>query len=862
MKNYSTNLCFSQVLKLAVIMLISLNFNTVFAQDSILEKEISITFNNQNLESALSKIEKVTGYSFSYEPDAVKKNININKSYTNATLREVLNKTLVKYQIYYKVLGTSILIQRSAEKGQVSGKITTNDGKPASFVSLLLEDTKFGISADENGYYSFSAPEGEYTLLTSSIGFEKRKKNISIVANKNTQVHFVLNETSKALQEVIVNGNRKRVYADKQADYVARMPLKNIENPQVYNVVTNELLNEQIVVDVNDAFRNTVGAVPVTFSSGGIGITFRGFGTGINARNGMETVSGRSSVDLANVERIEVLKGPSGTLFGSSASSYGGVVNLVTKKPQETKKTEVSYTTGSFGLNRLTADINTPLTEDNKVLFRLNAAVTKQKSFLNYGFNDSYLIAPSLVYKATDKLTFTVDAELYKANNTRPEFRRYDANSGITNPNDVQFDYETALFNEDLDAETTASKAFVQAEYQLSENWKSTTLFSFVGEDVDRSYQYYTTWKSPTEVSRRVGLYGPIYNNYTNIQENINGKFNTGNLKHNILIGANYRTTTAQFSYGFTGFFDTIDVTTDFDVIRKSDVDPVLSENTYLVSNQQTFSAYVSDVIDFTEKFSAMFSLRLDNYNREIIGDREGYKQTSLSPKLGLIYQVVENQLSVFGNYMNGFNNNSPVTQPDGSQLVLDPEYANQYEGGIKVEAFDKKLSTTLSYYNIAIDNATRYDANNFATQDGKQVSKGIDFEFIANPVAGLNVVFGYAYNDNRIVRAQDASIEGNKASGSPENVINYWVSYKFQKKLHGLGVGVGGNFVDQLYRSSDNVFYVPEYTLLNSTIFYEQSTWRFGIKFNNITNQKYWDSSAVAAQNPRNFTANLTLKF
>src|SRR5690606_12973631 len=109
-----------------------------------------------------------------------------------------------------------------------------------------------------------------------------------------------------------------------------------LENPQVYNVIHKELLQEQIAVDIRSAVQNATGAISKIYPSGGLEISFRGFSTGVNARNGMETLSGRSSISIDNAERIEVLKGPSGTLFGSSVSSFGGVVNLVTKKPFET----------------------------------------------------------------------------------------------------------------------------------------------------------------------------------------------------------------------------------------------------------------------------------------------------------------------------------------------------------------------------------------------------------------------------------------------------------------------------------------------------------------------------------------------
>ena len=868
MKYYRINTCYTYVLKLSIILLIGLTTQNTNAQNSLLDKEVTLTFHNETLASVLTKIEERMGCTFSYSPTSFKTDRLIKKSYTKEPLREVLNELFVKHQIYYRIRGNTIHIQNHAEKGQVSGKITTVEGNVAPFVSVLLKGTRLGTTTDENGVFSFSAPEGEYTILTSSIGLKQQKKPITILANNNTKINFILSETSETLQEVVIEGNRIKTnkFADKKTDYVARMPLKNIENPQVFSVINNELITEQIGFNIVDVARNTTGTVPVVYPSGGLAVAFRGFSTGINARNGMETVTGRSSVDIANVERIEVLKGPSGTLFGASVSSFGGVVNLVTKKPTEKKKTEISYTGGSFGLNRLTADVNMPLTKDNKVLFRLNAAINKQKSFLDYGFNNTFLIAPSLIFKANEKLSFTLDAELFNANSTRIRYDRYDANSGITNPNDIQLDYKTSLFHDDANAKTSTYKIFTQAEYQLSERWKSTTLFSFVGEDVDYSYQYYATWLSPTEATRTMGVWGPIYNNYLNIQENINGEFNIGNLKHRVLAGVNYRHQKVNANAKNTGgiTIDTINTTTDFRALRKEEVDPFLIPGYWSGWNQgetYTFSAYLSDVINITDKLSTMLSLRLDHFNRKAIGGAENYNQTALSPKVGLVYQVVKDQVSVFGNYMNGFQNTAPVNQPDGSQLIVDPIYANQYEGGIKAEAFDKKLSATLSYYNITIDNATRTNTDGFTIQDGKQVSKGFDFEFIANPINGLSIITGYAYNDNRIVKSTDATIEGNKATGAPENVINFWASYKFQKILQGFGFGLGGNFVDKVYKFSDNVFYSPSYTTLNSTLFYEQPNWRFGIKLNNLTNQKYWDAYGVA-QTPINFAANLALKF
>lgn len=421
------------------------------------------------------------------------------------------------------------------------------------------------------------------------------------------------------------------------------------------------------------------------------------------------------------------------------------------------------------------------------------------------------------------------------------------------------------MFHEDNDAKTSTMKIFTQAEYEISKNWKSTTLFSFVDENVERSYQTYANWSSPTETARKVGLWGPVYSNYTNIQENINGQFATGSIKHKFLTGINYRLFKSNFTWGIPVLpIDVIDVTTNFAPIRRKAADAVLPQNTLPIADQETFSLYACDVINFTERLSTMLSLRLDSFNRKEISGAESYHQNALAPKLGLVYEVVKDQVSIFGNYMNGFQNAAPVQQPNGGGiLVLDPIYAVQYEGGVKAEAFNDKLSATASYYNITIDNATRTDADENTVQDGVQKSKGVDVELIANPIPGFNIVAGYAYNDNRIIKTSNSNkaIEGNKVIGAPENVANFWTSYTFQNKLKGLGAGLGINYVDKSYFNAENTFYMPSYTVYNATLFYDQPNWRVGVKFNNITNEKYWDFYGNS-QAPTNLLVNLTIKF
>lgn len=261
-----------------------------------------------------------------------------------------------------------------------------------------------------------------------------------------------------------------------------------------------------------------------------------------------------------------------------------------------------------------------------------------------------------------------------------------------------------------------------------------------------------------------------------------------------------------------------------------------------------------------------MMSLRVDRFqNNDGISNGKStgseYNQTAFSPKFGLVYQLIKNQVSIFSNYMNGFVNLGPVSQPDGSMLVLKPQQANQWEGGVKADLWRKKISTTLSWYDIRVKNATRTDESQFLVQDATQHSRGFEAEIIGNLFEGFNIIAGYGYNKSIYTKA-DKLTEGKYSISAPKNVANLWLSYKFNNELiKNVGVGVGGNYVSDAYYDSANLFTLPAYKLINATVFYEAAKWRLGLKVNNISNQYYYNFYGYP-QNPRQFIGNVTFKF
>lgn len=891
MKNYLTKTCYSQVLKLAVIMLISLKFNTVFAQNSILDKEISITFKNQNLESALSKIEKVTGYSFSYAPDAIKKNININKSYTNSTLREILNETLVKYQIYYRAIGTTILIQTSAQKGQVSGKVTTSDGKPAPFVSVLLQGTTYGTSADKNGSFNFYAPEGEYIIITSFIGLKKQSQPLTIISDKNTQINFTLKEANEALQEVIVNGQKVNKFSRKESVYVSKMPLADVENPQVYNSISSELLKEQVVTNVNDAIKNATGVTRLWESTGRGGdgaeyYSLRGFAVQPSLLNGLPGLN-NGGLDPSNIERIEVIKGPSGTLYGSSLISYGGLINVVTKQPYETFGGEISYTSGTYGLNRVTADVNTPLGNSNDTFLRINTAFHTENSFQDAGINTSFYFAPSLKFVANEKLTFIVNTEILKRKSVNAPMLFFNRSAPISYDNIDVFEknYKNSFTSNNLSIENPTFNLQAQALYKLSNAWTSQTVISTGKAAADGYYSY--LWDLTD--GNTFGHYISRLNNETrtiDIQQNFIGDFKIGKLRNRVVVGLDYfHTSLRNNGTGWAGIGEvTIDDGISTAVLSQAAVDNILADTD--VSNseaaQETYSAYFSDVLNITPKLSAMASLRVDLFKGNEVytfqgGDDEtNDDQTAFSPKFGLVYQPIKDKLSLFTNYMNGFSNVAPqeVSDADGTNPTIksfDPEKANQFEIGMKANLFENRLSATASYYNINVSNKLMTDPNNInnAIQGGEVESKGFELSFIASPVTGWSIIAGFSHNDSEVLKeAEDAGYLGLRPQeAGPEDLINFWTSYTAQSgKLKGFGIGFGGNYASEyktINRATIGYFELPSYTILNSSLSYSKEKVTVILKLDNIGNKKYFSGwSTVSPQKLRSISANLRYRF
>jgi iron complex outermembrane recepter protein len=689
---------------------------------------------------------------------------------------------------------------------------------------------------------------------------------------------------SRQLESVTVTAYRNTYKIDSSAT-VSKLPLKDIENPQVYNSISKGVLKDQVVTNLNNALKNATGVARLWESTGRGGdgaeyYTMRGFAVQPTIVNGVANIN-NGALDPANIENLEVIKGPSGTLFGGNLISYGGLINIVTKKPYEKFGGEIGYVTGSFGLNRVTADINTPLSET--VFLRVNSSFHSENTFQDAGFNKSFFIAPSLKIKATDKLTFNINTE-YKsgesANAPMIFLSRYSPLSFSTI--DVfEKNYEKSYTSNALTIKNPTFGMQAQANYKISNNWTSQTILSTGNSKTDGYYQY--LWDAADGnnftrfISKRNGE-----TNTTNIQQNFIGDHSFGKIRNRVVIGFDYLAKNIQNNS--TGWVAdgivSLQNQTDSGSVTTQGVDALLVNSTEGVSSAKTniTSAYISDVINFTPALSAMLSLRVDNFKgRPNYWTTEEIKnQTTISPKFGLVYQPILNKLSVFANYMNGFVNLDPaqVSDINGQNptiKVFDPEKANQWEIGTKANIYKDKISITASYYDITVSNKLMTDlANpNNQIQGGEVKSKGFEVSVVTSPIEGLSIISGFSMNNSEVTKdATDGGYLGLRPEeAGPENLLNFWANYKVPTgALKNWGIGFGANYASEqktLNRSNIGTFTLPSYTVFNTVLSYNAEKYGINLKVDNLTNQKYYTGwSTVTPQRPRSISLALNYKF
>ncbi|MBE9157001.1 TonB-dependent siderophore receptor [Nodosilinea sp. LEGE 06152] len=635
-------------------------------------------------------------------------------------------------------------------------------------------------------------------------------------------------------------------------------PLQDL--PASIQVIPQELLRDQGVNSLGEALRNVSGV-----TSGGTAfgtydnIILRGFRTsnfGNFRRNGLRFPHLSDPIN-ANIDRIEVYKGPASVLFSDIAP--GGVINLITKQPLPVTFAEVGATVGSYGRYGARADVSGPLNDDASLRYRLNISYDDANSFRDFFNYRTFFVSPVLAWDISDRTRWTFEAE-YTVDNRISDV-------GLAIPG-VDFDFIqqipiNRLLNEPGDDFRWESLSLTSTlEHEFSDSWRIRNVLNL--NSSERIFRQYTNvdgiaadgqtlLRSQSATEQSINLYFG--------QVDVLGTFATGSVDHQLRFGVDYLYQ-ALPSVNFDGnLLPTLDL-----------FNPVYGNNSTAFTVTSSFNNperrlgfFVQDLVDLTDNLTLLVGGRYDTallQFRNRITDVLTRDDTvnAFSPQLGLVYQPLD-WLSLYGSYSRSFEINSGSTVAGNP---FDPTFGTQYEIGAKADFLDGNLSATLALYRLTRSNVLTSDLLNpgFSIQTGEQRSQGVELTLAGQITPNWGIYGSYAYTDTQVT--QDNTFpEGNRLPTVAPHSFSLWSKYAFDGNLTGLSLGGGLFFVGDRWDSLGNNYQLPAYLTADAFAAYEfENGLRTQLNIKNLFNTRYYEGTFGAVYPGTPFTFELGVSY
>ncbi|WNZ21649.1 TonB-dependent receptor [Leptolyngbya sp. NK1-12] len=647
-------------------------------------------------------------------------------------------------------------------------------------------------------------------------------------------------DAEDALQ-VVITGEQQDGYIVDEATTATRTdtPLRDI--PQSIQVIPRQVLEDQQVIRLEDALRNVSGISPGD-NFGGTRDQFfiRGFQQFNIFRDGFrdERIVFQ---ETANIERIEVLKGPASVLFGSLEP--GGIINIIPERPLSEPRYAFDMQLGNFGLVRPQLDFTGPLNRDGTIRYRLNALYERGAGFRDFDQNiQRFFVAPVLSWDISDHTNVLFEFEyLY-------DERPFDRGLVAIGDEVADIPRERILGEPGDFLENTAYSLGYILEHRFNQDWRIRNAFRFSSSETLDLKADSDSLDEETGILSRTFASNDDIRHLFDAQLAVIGSFATGPMNHDIAVGVDYyrnysQGTNRSLPAGETPSLDIFDP--DYEIIPQ----PELEDLTVLARDSSSgidvFGVYLQDLISITDNLKLLLGGRFD------FADQESVFNNSLStrydeafnPRVGIVYQPIE-PLSLYASFSRSFAPNFGTTS-DGE--TLEPERGTQYEIGARAEFLEGRLLANLALYDLTKVNIADVDPNDptatFYVAIGEQRSRGIELDVAGEVLPGLNLIASYAYTDAEITKGTFGIPDGNRPANVPEHSGSFWATYEIQQgNLQGLGFGLGLFVAGERQGDNQNTFELPGYVRTDAAIYYRRNNWRASLNVRNLFDVNYYE--------------------
>ena len=673
------------------------------------------------------------------------------------------------------------------------------------------------------------------------------------------------------VEEVFVVGKRRAYQGN----------FDDLEKPSADQIIEEDLLRQVGAINLNEAL-DLSASVARQNNFGGLWNSFsvRGFSGDINLPSGFLVNgfnAGRGFAgprDLAGIEAVEVLKGPRSALFGRGEP--GGTVNLITKRPRFERAGELRATYGRWDQLRFEGDFQTTSGTNDELGMRIVAFYEDADSFRDTVETERVGLYPSITWDVSDATSVTYELEYTEQEIPFDRGVAYSETYGFT-PRDT-FVGEPG----DGPIETEVLGHQLEVQHNFSDNWSLLAGLgyrdtSFEGNASETNFYGRQTYALDGRTLSRFFRYREFDSEYFVARAEVAGEFNTGALRHRLLVGGDYDSFDLSWfiqRYRPGWFPGSTDINTldpaaylfldVFDPVYGQHPQPVPGPNTHRDENLDGFGIYIQDQIDITDRLQVRLGLRWDDFEQDLTNLLRTPASTittsddRVSPQFGAVYLVNEG-VSLYASYGEGFRQ-QPGSDYQGNQFA--PNLTESLEIGLKLDMaqFSQAVSgsLTLSVFEIDQSNILVNDdrpeavaAGWFSHDAGEARSRGFEVDADLAFQNGFNLWFSYAYTDAEFTTTSleadwGAVIEdGDPLINSPKHQLSLQISQSFQVGGMAAQVGAGVQHTDKRLGFTAFDFNLPSYTTAR---FFGQiaPTERFAIRLDldNAFDEKYYTNS------------------
>ncbi len=654
-------------------------------------------------------------------------------------------------------------------------------------------------------------------------------------------------------------------YTVDQSSTATKTPTALKDIPQAISVITEELIDDQAMQNMSDVVRYVPGVQMQQGEGHRDAPVLRGnTSTADFFLNGV-----RDDVqyfrDLYNVKRVEVLKGPSGMIFGRGGA--GGLINRVTKQANWTDGHALDLALGSWQQQRASADLNHAV--NDSVAARVTALYEDSEGFRDYMELKRQAINPTLTFKASDATTVALSYEHFKDDRTTD--RGVPSHNGrpVAVPREQFFGKPE---DSNSDAVVDAFGAAVSHDFGNNITLTNTTRYA----DYDKFYGNVFPGAVNAQ-TQRVSLAAytseTLRTNLMN-QTDLVIQADLAGMRHTMLTGVelNRQKTDNQ---RLTGYFTDISATATSDTVPLANTiyagslefrPSATDANNHSVAKTAAF--YLQDQIELDQNWQAIVGLRYDRFDAELLNNRTSEMLDTtdnlLSPRAGLIYQPSQD-LSFYASYSLSYvpRAGEQLASLTVSNKALDPEEFTNKEIGMKLDLGSGLNFTTALYQldrtNVAVTDPA--DPTRTILVDGQQV-RGLELEMAGQLTQHWQLVAGFAYQDSEI--QTPTAQNGNRLAQVPKQSFSLWNRYQLNDVI---AAGLGWVAQSSGFTTTDNSVTLPGFGRLDAAVFYTLSPQlRVQMNLENLLDKTYYASAHnnnnITPGTPRAYRVGLSYKF